>query len=158
MLTTHRFTESSSTQLSLSGPNGIDNGFHRLAPLMHHWPLMQWRQQQFKVDGTKRRKGWDLWSSALSPEFFYNLEMACFGEFWGAKFKVCNNIIYIFISPSGSTSGRYSHWRPPTKILGMCPRHPRRGWRQCVDGQNISSYKVFPAVFCFKLQTPPRVN
>ena len=23
--------------------------------------------------------------------------------------------------------GGYSRWRPPTKILGMCPRHPRRG-------------------------------
>jgi len=32
--------------------------------------------------------------------------------------KVCNNI------------GGYSHWRNPTKILGMCPRHHRRGWRQ----------------------------
>jgi len=45
--------------------------------------------------------------------------MAYFGEFWGAKFKVCNNV-----------GGDVPVDVPQTKILeGMCPRHPRQGWR-----------------------------
>ena len=37
--------------------------------------------------------------------------------------------------------GGYCHWCPPTKILvGMCPRHPRRGWRQCAS-QHVVNVK-----------------
>jgi len=53
------------------------------------------------------------WGHCLSPEnlLFCDFEMVYFGEFWGATFKVCNNI------------GGYSHWRPLIKILvGMCLR------------------------------------
>jgi len=57
------------------------------------------------------------------------VEMAYFGEFGGAKFKVCNNIggypqyyyIHTFI-------GDIPIDVPSTKILErMCPRHPRLG-------------------------------
>ena len=47
--------------------------------------------------------------------------------------KVCNNIGGIFPLTSH-----------PTKILvGMCPRHPRRRWRQCPLGINFYSDMLF---------------
>jgi len=57
------------------------------------------------------RKGLEMSQCPSKENFlFCDLEMAYFGEFWGDKFKVCNNI------------GGYSHWRnPPTKIMGMSP-------------------------------------
>ena len=44
----------------------------------------------------------------------------------GQPISVCYIQKYVIIW------GGYSRWRPPKpKYWGMCPRHPRRGWRQC---------------------------
>ena len=73
---------------------------------MYTLPWNQWRQREFKVGARSAEEGGygegvPLPSGEGSVEeevpppqkfLFRDLEMAYFGEFWGAKFKVCNNI------------------------------------------------------------------
>ena len=103
----------------------------------HRYGTEQWGQHEFKVGGNEpceQTVRLPDWSELVAS---YSRMKSAWG--WangGQPILVCYIRKYVIILEGG-----YSRWRPPTKILeGMCPRHPRRGWRQWIRITSLSPH------------------
>ena len=93
----------------------------------------QWRQREFKVGRTSLVSRLSAflteanWWRLIAEWKRLEAERTEGNQYWSAR-PISESTQYFFLG------GGYSRWRPPTKILGMCPQ---RGWRQCLSRNRI---------------------
>ena len=87
--------------------------------------LTQWRQREFKVGGTKFPKGWGC--GVRVPHL---QKIFCFVN---SKWHILANSEVLKLKYVIILGKIFQLMSSQPKYWGMCPRHPRRGWRQWSD-------------------------